>query len=73
MATTTGFAAVVEFAFKGGNTGFPVRAPPILQRGGFSLCGTNVSLSQMWAGLPVEKSRGHCRWRVAAGDQLRIN
>lgn len=34
---------MVDFAFKGGNPGFPVRAPPILQRGGFSLCGTNVS------------------------------
>jgi hypothetical protein len=34
---------VVDYAFKGGNTGFPVRAPPILQRGGFTLCATNVS------------------------------
>lgn len=38
-----GFQAVVEFAFKGGNTGFPVRAPPILVKGDFSLCFTNVS------------------------------
>lgn len=37
-----GFQAVVDFSFKGGNTGFPVRAPPILQRGDFSLCTTNV-------------------------------
>jgi hypothetical protein len=38
-----GFQAVVDFAFKGGNTGFPVRAPPILVKGDFSLCFTNVS------------------------------
>jgi hypothetical protein len=53
----SGFQAVVDYAFKGGNTGFPVRAPPILQRGGFTLCATNVSVlacrcSQvlMWGG-----------------------
>lgn len=38
-----GFESIVEFCFKGGNKGFPVRAPPVLQRGEFALCGTNVS------------------------------
>lgn len=42
-----GFQAVVDFAFKGGNTGFPVRAPPILVKGGFSLCFTNVIMSYL--------------------------
>ncbi len=41
-----GTDAIVRFAFQGGapTSGFPVRAPPILQRGDFLLCGTNVRM-----------------------------
>lgn len=38
-----GFQSVVQYVFQGGNKGFAVRAPPVLQKGDFVLCGTNVS------------------------------
>jgi hypothetical protein len=34
---------VVQHVFQGGSKGFPLRAPPVLQKGDFVLCGTNVS------------------------------
>jgi len=42
-----GFNAIVDFCFKGGNKGFPVRAPPILQRGDFLVCNTPVIMSYL--------------------------
>jgi hypothetical protein len=43
VSDASGFDSIVEFCFKGGNKHFPVRAPPVLQKGDFVVCGTNVS------------------------------
>ncbi|KAF8071007.1 Beta-carotene ketolase [Scenedesmus sp. PABB004] len=58
-----GFKAVAAFCWEGGNEGFPVRAPPVLQRGAFSLCGTNVICSYLnrhfgW-GPPTPEAQAH--------------
>lgn len=34
---------MAQFCYEGGNKGFPVRAPPVLQHGDFVVFGTNVS------------------------------
>lgn len=36
-----GFEGIVDFCFKGGNKGFPLRAPPAIERSGFVMCFTN--------------------------------
>jgi hypothetical protein len=33
---------VADFVWKGGNTGFPITAPPAIKRGEFVLCATPV-------------------------------
>uniref|UniRef100_A0A383VC28 Glutathione transferase n=1 Tax=Tetradesmus obliquus TaxID=3088 RepID=A0A383VC28_TETOB len=58
-----GFDSVVQFCFKGGNKHFPVRAPPVLQKGDFVLCGTNVIMNYLntkfgWGPADAE-SRAH--------------
>ncbi|GLC46199.1 hypothetical protein PLESTM_001839600 [Pleodorina starrii] len=42
-----GMQSVIDFCWKGGNPGFPVRAPPAIRRGEFVLCGTPVIMSYL--------------------------
>ncbi|KXZ42755.1 hypothetical protein GPECTOR_120g422 [Gonium pectorale] len=42
VGVTGGMVSIIDFCWKGGNTGFPVRAPPAIRRGDFVLCGTPV-------------------------------
>ncbi|GLI60934.1 hypothetical protein VaNZ11_003170, partial [Volvox africanus] len=39
--------AVIDFCWKGGNTGFPVRAPPAIRRGDFVLSNTPVIMAYL--------------------------
>ena len=56
--TPGGFEAVAGFFWKGGNTHFPARAPPAVQKGEFVLCNTpgmrtrTLRLEKEYEGLP---------------------
>ncbi|PNW87542.1 hypothetical protein CHLRE_02g142200v5 [Chlamydomonas reinhardtii] len=47
MGQSAGLAGIVEWVWKGGNTGFPVRAPPAVRRGDFTLSGTPVLMAYL--------------------------
>jgi hypothetical protein len=51
-----GYQAVEQFVWEGSNKGFPVRAPPVLQKGDFVLCGTNVSQQDQGGGSPLGRT-----------------
>ncbi|EFJ44478.1 hypothetical protein VOLCADRAFT_95137 [Volvox carteri f. nagariensis] len=42
-----GMQSVIDFTWKGGNTGFPVRAPPAIRRGDFVLSNTPVVMAYL--------------------------
>ncbi|GFR48365.1 hypothetical protein Agub_g10255, partial [Astrephomene gubernaculifera] len=42
-----GFQAVMDFCWKGGNSGFPVRAPPAVRKGDFVLSNTPVIMAYL--------------------------
>ncbi|GIL94786.1 hypothetical protein Vretimale_744 [Volvox reticuliferus] len=42
-----GMPVVIEFCWKGGNTGFPVRAPPAIRKGDFVLSNTPVIMAYL--------------------------
>ncbi|KAG2423229.1 hypothetical protein HXX76_015486 [Chlamydomonas incerta] len=47
MGQSAGFAGIMEFVWKGGNAGFPIRAPPAVRRGDFTLSGTPVVMAYL--------------------------
>lgn len=59
-----GFKLVSNFFWHGGNTGFPLRAPPAIQRGDFVLCNVASILSFLgeelgWVGDGSRETRAH--------------